>query len=735
MKKNSILGRLMLLGAGLTLLCGLQIAHANTYVVTTTCDDAQNNTCAAGSVSLRDAVNDALAHTAAAGTANDTINFNIPATDPGCSAGVCTIELYSVLPGTATALTLTIDASTSAQSIVISGAIQGQFPNPTPGLIYSPGPLTLNALTIANFSCNENQQGCNFSAVQSYYAPLTVTNSTFVNNSFVNGDGAAILQNNGTLTVTNSTFVGNSAGFAGAAIFCASCTMTANNVTFSGNTVGTPGGGGAIDNDGTATLSNTILAGGGANGNCNIVADEIGVAIIDGGGNLSDDGTCGFTQTTSSNNVADTGSGEFQGLDLGALGNNGGPTQTVALLTGSVASTYGVVSSCPATDQRGVSRPLNGGSGSCSSGAFQYGTVQNGSGTAAGCTFPATCDITGGDNQTIGAGTPAAAAALTALSGSAATITESICTVAVDPRQICPPGIPSSPYYNSATLPVAAMCPSLPSGGAGNSVIPDYLCGAYGAGGAGSGTGFAVIQDVANGVNAIPGLLYHNDADPDAFFGATPAPGECSPTGLFVDNLSFGWGPWSPSPVEGTIPEGNHLIELSDGCGGQKNASGGMSLLLVGASLNLANANQELGRLPKTLANFAEFKYVNLGVEVATDPIDAAQKVRLLEILAQGAVFLAAGKNGCAEDTLYEADRYVIANATHFGGVPARDPNSYGRTRSRVLNLFYTLFTRLDGNVNPINNSPLYINLPLLAPSLSGPPASCSSPYLGKDGF
>jgi hypothetical protein len=160
-----------------------------------------------------------------------------------------------------------------------------------------------------------------------------------------------------------------------------------------------------------------------------------------------------------------------------------------------------------------------------------------------------------------------------------------------------------------------------------------------------------------------------------------------------------------------------------------------MSLMLIGATLNLANANQELGRLPKTLANFAEFKYVNLGVEVALDPIDLPQKVRLLEILVQGAIFLEAGKTGCAEDTLYEADRYVINNATHFGGAPTRDPNSYGRTRSRVLNLFYTLFTRLDGNVNPINGSPLYINLPLLAPSLTGPPASCSSPYLGRDGY
>jgi hypothetical protein len=152
-------------------------------------------------------------------------------------------------------------------------------------------------------------------------------------------------------------------------------------------------------------------------------------------------------------------------------------------------------------------------------------------------------------------------------------------------------------------------------------------------------------------------------------------------------------------------------------------------------ALALPNATQELGNLPKTLVNFAEYKFVNLGVELATDPVDTPNKVRLLAILAQSAVFLAAGKSGCAEDTLFEADRYVINNASHFHGAPALDPNSYGRTRARILNLFFTLFTRLDGNPNPITDLGPNVNVPLLAPSLSGPPASCSVSYLGPDGY
>jgi predicted outer membrane repeat protein len=765
--------RFALFSAALLLL-GIGVARAQTLTVTRSADDfgnvasctsvQPNYTCG----TLRDAVTFSNALAAAAGTATVTVNFNIPASDAGCTAGLCTVSLVSVLPATGTKVTMTIDASTSTQSIVISGATQGAQSNPTPGLISNNGPLTLNALTITGFSCNQNMQGCNFSGINAYYAPLTVNNSTFVNNSFVNGLGAAILMQNAALTITNSTFSGNSAGSGGGAIYTNGTTTITNSTFYSNSTVS---GGGAIELDGSSgatmlvtnstfasntatnggnaiyapafgkvTLNNTIIAAEGASNAANCLAAPNSSQFVDGGGNLDDDttNTCNFGETNSGYGVPDSGT---EGLNLGQLANNGGPTQTIALLGNSVAITEGVLANCPATDQRGVARPVGGEFGTCSSGAYQYTAapppVQNGTGTAAGCTSPAICNITGGENQSIAAGTSAAAAALAALTGGAAVITENVCTVAMDPRKICPPGIPSSPYYNSATLPLAAMCPSLPSGGAGNSVVPDYLCGDYGAGGAGTGTGFAVIQGIANGVNGIPGLLDMNDANPDAFFppGGNPAT-ECSPvTGAFIDNISDGWGPWSLSPIEGTIPEGKNITELTDGCGGNKQTSGGMSITVTGLTLNLANATQELGKLPKTLVNFAEYKYVNLGLELASDPIDTPNKVELLAILAQSALFLAAGKNGCAEDTLYEADRYVINNASHFHGAPALDPNSYGRTRARILNLFFTLFTRIDGNLNPITDLGPNVGFPLLAPSLSGPPASCSVKYLGPDGY
>jgi hypothetical protein len=53
---------------------------------------------------------------------------------------------------------------------------------------------------------------------------------------------------------------------------------------------------------------------------------------------------------------------------LGALADNGGPTQTRALNTGSPAIDAGNSGACPATDQRGVSRPQGGG---CDIGAYE----------------------------------------------------------------------------------------------------------------------------------------------------------------------------------------------------------------------------------------------------------------------------------------------------------------------------------------------------------------------------
>jgi hypothetical protein len=148
-----------------------------------------------------------------------------------------------------------------------------------------------------------------------------------------NGDFGGGINNTGTLTVTNSTFSGNGASGGGGGIF-----------TFSF----------------TVTLANTILANSPSGLNCGSFRKGVS---IDNGGNLADDGSCGFTSSTSS--VTTTAK-----LNRGTLANNGGPTPTIALGAGSVAIDY-TSTNCPSTDQCGVARPDNGET-KCDSGAYEF---------------------------------------------------------------------------------------------------------------------------------------------------------------------------------------------------------------------------------------------------------------------------------------------------------------------------------------------------------------------------
>ena len=76
------------------------------------------------------------------------------------------------------------------------------------------------------------------------------------------------------------------------------------------------------------------------------------------GNNLFTDGTC-----------FPVGSDQIVGAaGLGPLSDNGGPTATHALETGSPALDTADPAGCPATDQRGVTRPQGAG---CDVGAYE----------------------------------------------------------------------------------------------------------------------------------------------------------------------------------------------------------------------------------------------------------------------------------------------------------------------------------------------------------------------------
>lgn len=194
---------------------------------------------------------------------------------------------------------------------------------------------------------------------------VIITSSTISNNSAAGGGG--IFNQGGTVTVTNSTISNNSAtlgGFAmGGAIFIDSGTVNIANSTLSGN-LAINGGGGIRVIGGTVNIKNAIVANS-TGGDCSVAGPGTLNAL---GVNFSTDGTCpGFTQVTAAQ------------LNLGPLQDNGGPTKTHALLSGSVA--IDAVTDCtdvagnPVTqDQQGLMRPIDGncdGIAQCDVGAYE----------------------------------------------------------------------------------------------------------------------------------------------------------------------------------------------------------------------------------------------------------------------------------------------------------------------------------------------------------------------------
>jgi CSLREA domain-containing protein len=197
--------------------------------------------------------------------------------------------------------------------------------------------------------------------ITNYGAEMTIARSTLSGNKVFGGEanlggGIANMPNsepespsNATLDMANDTVTGNRAGFGtqdgvGGGVFNdpgASATLT--NVTVSRNRASAYGGG--IASAGTAALRGTILA---ANTAANTPANcDVPVGLQSNGYNLDSDGSCGLN-----------GVGDQTGVNpkLGPLANNGGPTETMALLPGSPA--IDAVQACPPpkTDQRNVKR-------------------------------------------------------------------------------------------------------------------------------------------------------------------------------------------------------------------------------------------------------------------------------------------------------------------------------------------------------------------------------------------
>jgi CSLREA domain-containing protein len=190
---------------------------------------------------------------------------------------------------------------------------------------------------------------------------ISIINTTISGNSAIRGGG---FYNDGYTTIINSTISGNSASERGGGIdtayFSHPSTLVITNSTISSNTA--PAGAG-IANLGNTTLSNSIIANRPSGSDCQVNSGT----ITDAGHNIDSDGSCGL----------DPAKGSKPNTDplLGPLQDNGGPTWTHALLTGSPAIDAGDNAQCPGTDQRGEPRPVDGnndGVVTCDIGSFEY---------------------------------------------------------------------------------------------------------------------------------------------------------------------------------------------------------------------------------------------------------------------------------------------------------------------------------------------------------------------------
>ncbi len=223
--------------------------------------------------------------------------------------------------------------------------------------------------------------------------------SLFNGNQSIQSGGALQFSGVDSGQVINNTFIGNTATSSGGGVNLASAAtnLSVVNNTFSGNSSAASQGGN-INVDGIlAVFSNNIIANNTGGGDCRIGTTLPG-SITTNINNLIEDNTCSPALSGDPN--------------LGALQNNGGSVQTMALLPDSPAANAGNNTACADAgtvnnlDARGITRPQ---STNCSIGAYEkrppvFSSTEV---TAATAGTAYTYSITTTDNETTDGASPA----------------------------------------------------------------------------------------------------------------------------------------------------------------------------------------------------------------------------------------------------------------------------------------------------------------------------------------
>ncbi len=250
------------------------------------------------------------------------------------AAGTYTINITQDIDLTAS--TPVVTNNSAGVSLVIAGGgftVDGQGISGVKPFNIQGGPVTINNLTITGGNSTAGAGGIY------NLRTLTLNNCTVTGNSAATVGGG--IRNIGNLRLNNSTISGNTAG-TGGGIYVEGGSASLDSVTVADNIATT--GGGIAQVAGTVTLANTIVGNNSASGS----GPDLSGTITSADHNLVED-TSGATFTPQAHDIT--------GVDplLGALADNGGPTETHALLPGSPAINAG--DTPLTTDQRGVTRP------------------------------------------------------------------------------------------------------------------------------------------------------------------------------------------------------------------------------------------------------------------------------------------------------------------------------------------------------------------------------------------
>jgi hypothetical protein len=231
--------------------------------------------------------------------------------------------------------------------LIVGSAFIGNFASIAGGGIYNGSDLTITNCTFSG-NVASNSFTSFGGAIGHYGTNLVIVGSTFARNMAGTGGGALFCAdqsfgvNAGPIAITNSTFFANGtrAVYIGGEMLkpvtLVNCSFAWNtNAAITHDTYGYP-------NAGSVYLLNNILA-------YTVGGLAANTEVVDLGYNICSDGSSGITNATSRANIDPL---------LGPLADNGGPTMTIGLLDGSPALDVLPPTKCPATDQRGVARPV-----------------------------------------------------------------------------------------------------------------------------------------------------------------------------------------------------------------------------------------------------------------------------------------------------------------------------------------------------------------------------------------